>query len=158
MNPLRLVGLLMFSSVFVFYGYELYTQQAVKADAERRMLTLWNLAIQQYPVLGDYNALFSQHVGHVVIGLMYLFLSAPILVYCRWWALFEMPGWALWCALYYNPYVVFKNGDANEPLTASVTSLKNLAIFGGLLWRLSEYSEYKDKSGASKSKRRGNNK
>jgi hypothetical protein len=148
----------MFSSVFVFYGYELYTQQAVKADAERRMLTLWSLAIQQYPVLGDYNAFFSQHMGHVVIGLMYLFLSAPILVYCRWWALFEMPGWALWCALYYNPYVVFKNGDANEPLTASVTSLKNLAIFGGLLWRLSEYSEYKDKSGASKSKRRGNNK
>lgn len=158
MNPLKLVGMLMFSSVFVFYGYEMYTQTAVKADAERRLMTVWNLAIQQYPVLGDYNAFFSQHVGNVVLGLMYVLLSAPVMVVCRWWAMFEIPAWALWCALFYNPWVVFKNGDANEPLTASVTSLKNLAIMGGLLWRLSEATEYKDKSGPSKSKKRGNNK
>lgn len=152
-NPVKLLGMLMFSSVFVFFGYELYTQQAVKVDAERRLTTLWNLAMQQYPVLGDYNVHFTQHVKMVLEVLGYLLMSAPIMICCRWWAMFQMPAWALWCAMFFNPWVAFKDATGkDEALTAQVTCLKNLAIFGGLLWRLSESSTTSTKTVSRKAK------
>merc|ERR1712032_1264642 len=104
-NPIKLLGLCLFSSSFVYFGYELFNSDVLKSDAQRRLMILWNSAASQYPALADYNAQFAANAHHVITAMMYALLTAPMLIFCRYCSMFTILAFGLWSSLFFNPYV-----------------------------------------------------
>merc|ERR1711976_384222 len=138
-NPLKLIGLLLFCTPFVLYGWDLHTKDSVKADAHRRVLVLWNLGMQHYSFLVDYNTLFTSNAQYVILAMMYCLLGVPLIILCRWLAVFPIMAWALYCSLFFNPWITYKDlYDNDVPATNNYNALRVLALMGGLIWKLGE--------------------
>merc|ERR1712151_601555 len=137
MGLFRFIGILLVSATLVYFGYNMYINDSVKADCNRRLQTLWNEAAAKQPALAQHNALFSQYSKYILQFMMFSLLSAPALVFCRWCALWVLPAYALWVALFYNPYVQFSGADGKAvTMPTFAVALKSWAVLGGLLWYL----------------------
>ena len=139
MGVLRYLGIVLFSAALTYYGYEMYSSQTLQADAQKRLVNLWNVMSVHVPALADHSALFATNAHFVVKFMMYTLLISPCLILCGYTAIFHVVAWGLYVALFANPYVEFK--DANGQAVAAVATayaLKHLSVLGGLLWYLCE--------------------
>merc|ERR1712062_393525 len=103
MGFFRLVGILLVSASLLYFGWNLYTDETLKADTNRRLSTLWNEAASKYPALAQHNAAFSANSHYIILFLTYALLGAPVIVFCRYCTIFVIPAYALWVAMFYNP-------------------------------------------------------
>ena len=83
MGLFRLVGIAIVSASLLYFGYDLYTNDLLKADCNRRLHTLWNQAATKYPVLAEHHAKFSEHSQHILAFVMWALLCTPVIIFCR---------------------------------------------------------------------------
>jgi len=83
---IRILGVLLFSSVFVYYGYKLYALEQHKTDTTRRLTKLLTLVQSTLPQVAPITAFALKHINCILIGIMELLFSAPVMLKCNYHA------------------------------------------------------------------------
>ena len=132
MGLVKFAGKCLLLAVLVHVGFNLLKKPSLQKETTERLASLWKLGSVHIPQLAQHTNMLLKHRENIVKLLTYMLLASPILLLQRCLAFVQVFAWALWCGLFFNPYLPL--GENSGSPVSNLEALKGLAILGGIMY------------------------